>query len=728
MRLFWFVLVALLVGCVPKEASKNAMIKMAVPQLIPKPQSMELSGQVAYVLSEELTVFDEGGFESETEMLSAFFDRPIRKVESPEEADIRFQRSRWSRIPEAYLLNIDSSGVQITAGSNHGAFNAVMTLVQWKKGDHLKHVTIDDEPSFRHRGMLLDCCRHFMEPEFVKRYIDLLARYKMNVLHWHLTEDQGWRVEIDAYPKLTEVGAWRTEKDSSIHGGFYTKEEMRDIVAYAAARHIKVIPEIELPGHSSAAIASYPWLSCTGEQIPVENEWGVFKDIYCAGNDSTIAFLETVLDEVLEIFPSDVIHIGGDEAPKTRWEQCEKCQRRIKEEGLHDEHELQSWMIGHFAEFLDSRGRKLIGWDEILEGGLPEGAMVQSWRGMEGGITAAEMEREVVMSPTSHAYFDYDVRSTDLEEVYSFDPIPESLSADQAKYIIGGECNMWTEHAPQDKVDSKVFPRILAMAEVLWAYPEERNYQEFERRVDREYAALDELGVDYGAATVPFEFASAEPGKVSIVDRVSGLKVSWRTFGEAWQEGREIKIPPGLHEYEVVGYKNGRVYGDTIELNLANHLALGAPTKVINGFSDWYTGGGDKAMTDGFSGSFDFRDGHWQAEQGVDMIYEIDLGESTSISSVQIPVYIYGNAWIFSPEYIDLWSSDDGLNWEKFARIDMPSMSGNVEQRIVVAGKNWDEFTTRYVKVEAKNPGPCPEWHDAAGQPSWVFMSEIVIN
>ncbi|MCH2200065.1 MAG: family 20 glycosylhydrolase [Flavobacteriales bacterium] len=728
MKIFWFVFAALLVGCVPKEVSKNAMVKMAVPQLIPKPQFMELSGQIAYVLSEELTVFDDGGFESETEMLSAFIDRPIRKVESPEEADIRFQRSRWSRTPEAYLLNIDSSGVQITAGSNHGAFNAVMTLVQWKKGDHLKHVAINDEPSFRHRGMLLDCCRHFMEPEFVKRYIDLLARYKMNVLHWHLTEDQGWRVEIDAYPKLTKVGAWRNEKDSSIHGGFYTKEEMRDIVAYATARHIKVIPEIELPGHSSAAIASYPWLSCTGEQIPVENEWGVFKDIYCAGNDSTIAFLETVLDEVLEIFPSDVIHIGGDEAPKTRWEQCEKCQRRIKKEGLHDEHELQSWMIGHFAEFLDSRGRKLIGWDEILEGGLPEGAMVQSWRGMEGGITAAEMEREVVMSPTSHAYFDYDVRSTDLEEVYSFDPIPESLSADQAKYIIGGECNMWTEHAPQDQVDSKVFPRILAMAEVLWTYPEERNYQEFEHRVDREYAALDELGVDYGAATVPFEFANAELGKVSIVDRVDGLKVSWRVFEEAWQEGREIIIPPGLHEYKVVGYKNGKVYGDTIELNLANHLALGAPTKVINGFSDWYTGGGDKAMTDGFSGSFDFRDRHWQAEQGVDMIYEIDLGESKSISSVQIPVYIYGNAWIFSPEYIDLWSSDNGLNWEKFARIDMPSMSGDVEQRIVVAVKDWDEFTTRYVKVEAKNPGPCPDWHDAAGQPSWVFMSEIVIN
>ena len=340
--------------------------------------------------------------------------------------------------PEAYALAIRPDGITIKAGSTHGVFHGLTTLhsLALTSEGALPCGDLADAPRFAHRGLLLDCCRHFMEPEFVKRTIDLLALHKMSVLHWHLTEDQGWRVEIDAYPELTQKGAWRTEADGSQHGGFYTKEQIRDIVAYAAQRHIEVIPEIELPGHSRAALAAYPWLGCTGEAMEVPHDWGVFKDIYCAGQDTTLAFLKTVLDEVMELFPSEYIHIGGDEAPKVRWEQCPRCQKRIADEGLHDAHELQSWFIGEIGRYLEVHGRKMIGWDEILEGGLPDGATVQSWRGMDGGRDAVAMGHDAIMSPTSHCYFDYPVESTDLEEVYGFEPEPEGLEGNGR--ILGG--------------------------------------------------------------------------------------------------------------------------------------------------------------------------------------------------------------------------------------------------------------------------------------------------
>ena len=360
----------------------------------------------------------------------------------PKGLSIHMERAEGYAV-EGYSLRIDDDGVSIEASEEAGAFHALTTLRWMLPPDSdnegswaLPHVSISDAPRFEHRGLLLDCCRHFMDPDFVKRAIDLLALHKMNVLHWHLTEDQGWRIEVDAYPELTSTGAWRTEADGSRHGGFYTKDQIREIVAYAADRNITVIPEIELPGHSRAAIAAYPWLSCTGDSLEVPHDWGVFKDIYCAGEDTTFRFLEAVLLEVLELFPSEYIHIGGDEAPKVRWESCPKCQRRIQAEGLHDAHELQSWFITQIGSFLADHGRKLIGWDEILEGGLPDGATVQSWRGMQGGRDAVAMGRDAIMSPTSHCYFDYPVESIDLERVYGFEPEPEGLEG--SGRILGG--------------------------------------------------------------------------------------------------------------------------------------------------------------------------------------------------------------------------------------------------------------------------------------------------
>ncbi len=417
--------------------------------------------------------------------------------------------------PEGYELRITPEGVRLLAPEPLGLLRGVQTLRQLLPADFesgtrpvtevtLPAVRIADRPRYRWRGMLLDCCRHFMDVDFVKRYIDLLAYHRMSVLHWHLTEDQGWRIQIDRYPKLTEVGAWR---GPDRYGGFYSKQQVREVLEHARRRGITVVPEIELPGHSSAALAAYPNLGCSGGPYEVETRWGVFPDVYCAGNDETFAFLEGVLEEVIDLFPGTYIHIGGDECPKTRWQQCPKCQARIKAEGLADEHELQSYFVRRIEKFLNSRGRRLIGWDEILEGGLAPNATVQSWRGMNGAVKAASAGHDVISSPTSHCYLDYAQQRADgeptfmgyidLETCYAFEPTPSELSPEQARHVLGLEGNMWTEHAPQERVDYQVFPRLSALAEVGWSPKEKRDWPDFSARLATHLRRLDALGVTY---------------------------------------------------------------------------------------------------------------------------------------------------------------------------------------------------------------------------------------
>ena len=369
---------------------------------------------------------------------------------------------------------------------------------------HVPAVTIEDMPRFPWRGGHLDVGRHFMPKEFVKKYIDLLALHKLNTFHWHLTEDQGWRLEIKQYPKLTEIGAWRKETltgrmrrtndltfDGIRHGGFYTQQDAREIVAYAKARFVNVVPEIEMPGHAMAAIAAYPELGVTGEPVEVAKTWGIFSDILNA-EPSTVQFMQNVLSEVLEIFPSRYIHIGGDEADKAKWKVNPRIQARIKELGLADEHELQSWFIRQMDTFLTKRNRRLIGWDEILEGGLAENAVVMSWRGTKGGIEAARAQHDVVMTPTTHVYLDY-YQSKDqnaeplaiggfvpLETVYSFEPIPAELEPQYVKHVLGGQANVWTEYMPNPKkVEYMAFPRLTALAEVVWTPKERKDYANF---------------------------------------------------------------------------------------------------------------------------------------------------------------------------------------------------------------------------------------------------------
>jgi hexosaminidase len=506
----------------------------AHPAIIPRPMEMETSGDWFRIPADTVILVEHGNREVRhvgdylAEMLRAHTGLRFRVSELPVGATtlpgdhilLSTRGADASLGDEGYALRAANSAVNLTAPAPRGLFRGSQTVRQLlARGDdgtwQIPCVRIKDIPRYRWRGMLLDCGRHFMDKEFVKRYIDLLAYHKMNVLHWHLTEDQGWRIEIKKYPKLTELGAWRkatrnselTADAQGRYGGFYTQEDIKEIVAYAESRYVTIVPEIEMPGHSMAALASYPELGCVGEGYEVATRWGVHSDVYCAGNDKVFEFLQDVLAEVIELFPSEYIHIGGDECPKERWKACAKCQARIKAEGLKDEHELQSYFIRRIEKFVSGKGRRLIGWDEILEGGLAPNATVQSWRGMAGAIAAATTGHDVISSPTTHCYLDYaQVRMpgeltwmgyVPLARTFSFEPTPEVLTPEQAQHVLGVEGNMWTEHAPQARVDWQVFPRLCALAEVGWSPAGLRSWDDFARRMKVHYRRLDALGVTY---------------------------------------------------------------------------------------------------------------------------------------------------------------------------------------------------------------------------------------
>ncbi len=435
--------------------------------------------------------------------------------------------------PEAYNLTSTPKSVNIIALTEAGIFYGIQTLLQLLPPEvyaktrqntawTIPAVTIKDTPRFKWRGLHLDVGRHYMPVDFIKKYLDLMALHKLNTFHWHLTEDQGWRIEIKKYPKLTEISAWRDETligharnnkpwkfDSKRHGGFYTQQEIKNIVQYAAERYISIVPEIEMPGHSLAAIAAYPELSCTGGPHKVATRWGIFKDVYCAGNDETFTFLQNVLDEVFELFPGKYIHVGGDECPKDRWKECAKCQARIKAENLKDEHELQSYFIKRMEKYINNAGRTLIGWDEIIEGGLSPNAAVMSWRGEKGGITAAQTKHYVIMSPTKHCYLNYYQGPEEneplaiggnlpLEKVYSYEPIPKELLPQQVKYILGIQGNVWTEYisTPQ-KAEYMAYPRVIALAEIAWSANTTKDFPEFRSRLEKHLQRLDSLNVNY---------------------------------------------------------------------------------------------------------------------------------------------------------------------------------------------------------------------------------------
>jgi alpha-L-fucosidase len=482
-----------------------------------------------------------------------------------------------SGAPEGhYHLNVQSDHVTITGDSGPAIFYGIQTLIQLLPlspfiatqtgyairptagaanavGFLIPSVTIDDYPRFAWRGLHLDCGRHFFPVEFVKRYIDFIALHKMNYFHWHLTEDQGWRIEIKKYPLLTDVGSCRsgtiighnpgTGDDSTEYCGYYTQDQIRDIVKYAADRYITVIPEIELPGHSSAALTAYPWLGCTGGPYHVQHGFGVFKEVFCAGNDSVFQFLEDVFDEVIALFPSKYIHIGGDECPKDSWRTCPKCQKRIHDLGLHNEEELQSYFVQRIEKYINSKGKQIIGWDEILEGGIAPNATIMSWRGEKGGIEAAKQHHNVIMTPGQYVYFDHSqVRNDDsltiggylpLETVYSYEPIPKELAQDEQQYVLGAQANVWSEYMSNPrKVEYMIFPRLSALSEVLWSPKAGRNWKDFTIRLPAQFKRYALWGVNAYQAYIPPADSLVQANLDRWQDNKFGLLMHWGTYSQ----------------------------------------------------------------------------------------------------------------------------------------------------------------------------------------------------
>ncbi|HQE81805.1 MAG TPA: beta-N-acetylhexosaminidase [Candidatus Hydrogenedentes bacterium] len=512
------------------------------PVLIPLPAQMEAKPGRFGINAETAIVYDANaaGAEAAAGALAEYLrppmqlPLPVRAGESPAASTIFFGSGEGLEQAdgEGYRLTVTPEGVVVHARAAAGLFYGAQTLRQLLPPQAFAReaasspawsapcVEIMDRPRFAWRGMMVDTARHFMPKEFLKKYIDVMAMHKFNRLHLHLTDDQGWRVEIKKYPKLTEVGAWRAETqvgkprggeytfDGIRHGGFYTQDDIRELVAYAAARHVTLVPEIEMPGHAQAAIASYPELGCTGEQLPVRTRWGVNENVFNV-EESTILFLQDVLSEVLELFPGEFIHIGGDECPKKQWKESPRVQERMRELGIETENAMQSWFIGRMDAFLTERGRRLIGWDEILEGGLAPGATVMSWRGIDGGIAAAKANHDVVMAPTTHTYFDYYQSKNEseplaiggflpIERVYEFEPVPSQLSEMEARHILGAQAQMWTEYIKTPEyLEYMAFPRECAMAEVVWTLRERREFGGFMQRLRIHLERLAALGVNY---------------------------------------------------------------------------------------------------------------------------------------------------------------------------------------------------------------------------------------
>lgn len=491
--------------------------------IIPKPEKIQQRRGEFKIDKNTIIIVKDESFENARlgsylaeELAAVIGQRPDLKINPPGKAakgsiQLLIDKNLKSLGDEGYRVTVTAKAIVMSAYKPAGLFYAVQTLrqvlpLEKKETIRIPGVRIEDKPRYKWRGFMLDCCRHFMSVELVKKYIDLMASYKMNVFHWHLTEDQGWRLQINAYPRLTEIGAWR-EENGKPYGGFYTQEQVREIVAYARSRHVMVVPEIELPGHSTAALAAYPQFSCSQKPLDVASHWGIFKDVYCPGKEETFEFLQTVLKEVCDLFPSPYIHIGGDEVPKDHWKNCPDCQRRMREEGLKDENELQGYVTRRIEKYLQGLGRNIIGWDEILEGGVTRTAVVQSWRGMKGAIEAASHGNYVISSPWDYTYFYCPQRKGEarfsfstinsLERVYDFDPTPPELTPEQGRYVMGGEACMWTEYTFENEVDRQVFPRLCALSEALWTPVAARDYADFSTRLKAHYPRLDKAGVEY---------------------------------------------------------------------------------------------------------------------------------------------------------------------------------------------------------------------------------------
>ncbi|MGL4631239.1 MAG: glycoside hydrolase family 20 protein [Leadbetterella sp.] len=665
---------------------------------------------------------------------------------------------------EAYSIKVTTKGIELAASQEVGFFYAYQSLLQMLPADiagsspasiklEIPACSIKDEPRFGYRGQMLDVGRHYFPLPFIKKVIDQMAQLKLNVFHWHLTEDQGWRIEIKKYPKLTEIGSIRKKSpdghyrdkrsDGKVHQGFYTQDEVRELVEYAAKRHITVIPEIEMPGHSLAALASYPELGCGPGPYEVGTTWGIIEDVYCP-SENTFTFLKNVLTEVMDLFPSKYIHIGGDECPKKAWKESKFCQDLIRKEGLKNEDELQSYFIKRIDAFVSSKGRRIIGWDEILEGGLSPNATVMSWRGMKGGIEAAEQGHDVVVATTQNLYFDYYQAKAvkepigiggflDIEKVYSLEPIPKELKEEEKKYIIGVQAQLWTEYIhTSEKAEYMLFPRILASAEVAWASPK-KDFPNFKQRVVNYMPRLQKMGINYCKSIfdVDFSLDNTTSGQkaLKINSSIPNTVIRYTLDGSEPNELSFVYSPSNttllLEQSSMVNAatfdKNGKRIGRTNPNPYNNSLAL-QKKYTLSGKPERYLGSGPNPLTDGIKGyKYDFSD--WVGFFNKDVQVDIDLGNRLALNKLELNFLSEQNASIYLPSSIEILFSDDGQTYKSFKKINQ-GIGFDTNLYVQSLNVNLKGTPGRYIRLVATNLFK----NDTTKSSTFIMLDEITIN
>jgi hexosaminidase len=667
--------------------------------------------------------------------------------------DIRFVRAAKPSGPESYQLDVTANGVTVAAASREGAIWGTQTLRQllpvafdsapgarpaeWR----VSAVHIADSARFGWRGVMIDAGRHFMPVAVIEKQLDVMSRYKLNRLHWHLTEDQGWRIEIKKYPLLTTVGAWRTEADGSRYGGFYTQTEIRHVVDYARKRGITVVPEIEMPGHSVAALASYPNLGCTGEALEVPTTWGVYADVYCPGKETTFTFLQNVLDEVLTLFPSREIHIGGDEVPKDRWRACESCQALMKREKLATEDELQRWFVDRMAKYLESKGRRLVGWNEIMHGGnLRASAVVQSWEDSSWTRRAVVEGHAAIASPSQWTYLNRSPGELTLEQVYRFDPVPPGLTPEQRARVLGSEVPLWSENITSGtNLELMAWPRALAFAEVMWSTAT-RDLPVLRRRITDDHAprlraqgvAVGPEGSDLMRIALSYD-NQALSARLRLTPGVPGVTVRLSNDGRAPTAASPVVADSALLDGD--GLRRLQpFYGDSPILGekrvmIERHLALGAAVRSAPAPSASYPGTGTGSLSDGLVGSSDHGDGLWQGWWGPDIVLVMNLESVHGAKNVRVNFLQNIRSWIALPRAVEFQFSDDGVTWsDAVVRThDVPVMRDGALIRPFSA-----DFPAgarpRWLRITARNSGVLPAGHPGAGSPSWMFADEIVVR
>jgi hexosaminidase len=660
---------------------------------------------------------------------------------------------------EGYQLNVSPQKIELTAHDAAGIIYGIQTLRQlWKKINsrslNVDACYINDYPRFSYRGMALDVSRHMFPVSFIKKYIDLLALYKLNTFHWHLTDDQGWRIEIKKYPKLQSIAAWRNETiighkknaphkfDGKRYGGYYTQQQAKEIVQYAAQRNITVIPEIEMPGHAMAALAAYPSLGCTGGPYHTATFWGVFDDVYCAGNDSTFEFLQQVLDEVMAIFPSQKIHIGGDECPKTRWKVCPKCQRRMKELGLKNEHDLQAYFIQRIEKYVNSKGRKIIGWDEILEGGLAPNATVMSWRGEEGGIAAAKDRHEVIMTPESYFYFDYYQSLyldeplaaggfTPLQKVYSYEPASGSLNDSIKRFIKGIEAQAWSEYFTEPaKAEYMIFPRLLALSEIAWTKPNLKNYPDFLKRLRLQNDLLHQLKVNHANNFDEINITSTIKEKgltaVALQSSLPGGKIYYTLDGSK-PDSKSLLYTCAFTIknsciLKAALYRDEKQSGSILQQAFHFHKAIGAAITLTNKGEARFNVS-PATLVNGIYASDKYNDMQWMGFAGKDLEAVIDLGNLQNIHSVTMNFLNYHWQKMWAPQLLTIYTSSNGQSYEKIYTSSNFKLNGINKTAAVFPG-----LKARYIKVVAVNKGIIPPGEYGAGGKVLLMVDEINIR